>query len=209
MTDTRLYLITPSKFDLDAFAGELENALEGGDVASLQLRMKDSYDEEIILAAKRLMPICHAKDVAFIINDRPDIANKVGADGVHVGQEDMSYAKARELLGPDKIIGVTCKDSKHLAMTAGEQGADYVAFGSFFPTPTKITTSVAGPELLTWWQELFEVPCVAIGGITANNVTDIANAGADFVAICSGVWDHNDGPQKAVELINKAISNNE
>src|SRR5210317_210371 len=130
MSDARLYLITPSSFNLYDFAIELQNALEGGDVASLQLRMKESYDEDIIKAARSLMPICHAKDVAFIINDRPDIAQKVGADGVHVGQDDMNYKEARELLGPDKIIGVTCKDSKHLAMTAGEQGADYVAFGA-------------------------------------------------------------------------------
>lgn len=205
MSDARLYLITPSSFNLDDFAIELQNALEGGDVASLQLRMKESYDEDIIKAARTLMPICHAKDVAFIINDRPDIAQKVGADGVHVGQDDMNYKEAREILGPDKIIGVTCKDSKHLAMTAGEQGADYVAFGAFYPTPTKITTSVAHPPLLTWWQELFEIPCVAIGGITVENATELANAGADFLAICGGVWDYKDGAKQAVHDLNQAI----
>ncbi|MBT5767184.1 thiamine phosphate synthase [Emcibacteraceae bacterium] len=205
MSDARLYLITPSSFNLYDFAIELQNALEGGDVASLQLRMKESYDEDIIKAARSLMPICHAKDVAFIINDRPDIAQKVGADGVHVGQDDMNYKEAREILGPDKIIGVTCKDSKHLAMTAGEQGADYVAFGAFYPTPTKITTSVAHPSLLTWWQELFEIPCVAIGGITVDNATELANAGADFLAICGGVWDYKDGPKQAVHDLNQAI----
>ncbi|MDG1728022.1 MAG: thiamine phosphate synthase [Emcibacteraceae bacterium] len=205
MSDARLYLITPSSFNLYDFAIELQNALEGGDVASLQLRMKESYDEDIIKAARSLMPICHAKDVAFIINDRPDIAQKVGADGVHVGQDDMNYKEAREILGPDKIIGVTCKDSKHVAMTAGEQGADYVAFGAFYPTPTKITTSVAHPSLLTWWQELFEIPCVAIGGITVDNATELANAGADFLAICGGVWDYKDGPKQAVHDLNQAI----
>ncbi len=205
MSDTRLYLITPSEFILDEFAVELASALEGGDVASLQLRMKESYDEEIIAAARKLMPICHAKDVAIIINDRPDLAVKVGADGVHVGQEDMSYAEARELLGPDKIVGVTCKDSRHLAMEAGEKGADYVAFGSFFPTTTKLTTSTATPGILTWWQDLFEVPCVAIGGITADNAAGLAEAGADFLAICSGVWDHAEGPRRAVELFNQEI----
>jgi thiamine-phosphate pyrophosphorylase len=205
MSDARLYLITPSSFNLYDFAIELQNALEGGDVASLQLRMKESYDEDIIKAARSLMPICHAKDVAFIINDRPDIAQKVGADGVHVGQDDMNYKEAREILGPDKIIGVTCKDSKHLAMTAGEQGADYVAFGAFYPTPTKITTSVAHPSLLTWWQELFEISCVAIGGITVDNATELANAGADFLAICGGVWDYKDGPKQAVHDLNQAI----
>ncbi len=205
MSDTRLYLITPSEFNLDDFSKHLSDALDGGDVASLQLRMKESYDEDIIAAARTLMPICHAKDVAFIINDRPDLAVKTSADGVHVGQEDMRYAEARELLGPDKIVGVTCKDSRHLAMEAGEQGADYVAFGSFFPTTTKLTTSTATPEILTWWQDLFEVPCVAIGGITAENAACLAQAGADFLAICSGVWEHAEGPRKAVELINQEI----
>jgi thiamine-phosphate pyrophosphorylase len=205
MADTRLYLITPSTFDLDDFSEKLHQALEGGDVASLQLRMKGSYDEEIIKAAGTLMPICHAKDVAFIINDRPGISLKVGADGVHVGQDDLSYKEAREILGPDKIIGVTCKDSKHFAMTAGEQGADYVAFGSFYPTPTKITTSIAHPPLLNWWQELFEIPCVAIGGITVDNAAELVTAGADFIAICSGVWDYKDGPKQAVQDINQAI----
>lgn len=205
MSNTRLYLITPSKFDLDNFSEKLKDALEGGDVASLQLRMKESCDEDIIKAALTLIPICHAKDVAFIINDRPDIALKVGADGVHVGQEDISYKEAREILGPDKIIGVTCKDSKHLAMTAGEQGADYVAFGAFYPTPTKVTTSVATPRILNWWQELFEIPCVAIGGITVENACEIANAGADFLAICAGVWDYKDGPKQAVKDINQVL----
>ncbi len=206
MTDTRLYLITPSKFDLDTFSAQLKDALEGGDVASVQLRMKESYDEEIIKAARTLMPICHARDVAFIINDRPDIAVKVNADGVHIGQEDQSYKETREMLGDDKIIGVTCKSSKHLAMTAGEQGADYIAFGSFFPTTTKITTSMAKPEILTWWQELFEIPCVAIGGITEDNADIVAKAGADFVAVCAGVWDHEMGAKEAVKKINQVIS---
>lgn len=205
MSDTRLYVITPSKFKLDEFAEKLQDALEGGDVASLQLRMKESYDEDIIKAAKTLMPICHAKNVAFIINDRPDIALKVGADGVHVGQEDISYKEARDMLGPDKIIGVTCKDSKHLAMTAGEQGADYVAFGAFFPTQTKITTSIAHPALLSWWQELFEIPCVAIGGINIDNAAELSNAGADFLAISSGIWDYKLGPKQAVHDLNQAI----
>ena len=205
MPDTRLYLITPSTFSLDEFAVDLEQALDSGDVACVQLRMKESYDEDIIKAANVLMPICHKKDVAFIINDRPDLALKVGADGVHVGQEDVSYKEARAILGENRIIGVTCKDSKHLAMTAGEQGADYVAFGSFFPTETKITTSSATPDILDWWQELFEIPCVAIGGITPEKADDIAGAGADFVAVCSGVWQHEDGPAAAIKKYNQAI----
>ncbi|MDG1708695.1 MAG: thiamine phosphate synthase [Emcibacteraceae bacterium] len=206
MSDTRLYLISPSKFDLNAFADQLNEALDGGDVASFQLRMKDSNDEDIIAAARILMPICHAKDVAFIINDSPDIAYSISADGVHIGQEDIDLKEAREIVGPDMIIGVTCKDSKHLSMTAGEKGADYVAFGAFYPTTTKVTKTVAGTDILTWWQDLFEIPCVAIGGITADNAGVMSEAGADFVAVCSGVWDHMKGPKVAVQEINKAIS---
>jgi len=205
MSDTRLYLITPYKFDLDSFAISLKETLEAGDVASLQLRMKESYDEDIILAAKKLMPICHAHDVAFIINDRADIARKVGADGVHIGQEDISYNEARDIVGIDRIVGVTCKNSKHLSMIAGEQGADYVAFGAFYPTGTKITTTIADPEILRWWQDLFEIPCVAIGGINVDNAAEIAEAGADFIAVCSGVWDDEEGPAKAVQKINNIL----
>ena len=205
MPDTRLYLISPSDFNLEIFSKDLEAALEGGDVASFQLRMKESYDEDIIAAARKLMPICHAKDVAFIINDRPDLAVKTGADGVHIGQEDTSYNDTRDIVGLDKIIGVTCKNSRHLAMEAGEKGADYVAFGSFFPTATKLTTSTANPEILTWWQDLFEIPCVAIGGITVKNAGKIAHAGADFIAVCSGVWHYKDGPKAAVEQFNQVI----
>lgn len=206
MSDTRLYLITPSSFELSEFANTLSEALDGGDVASVQLRMKESTDEDIIAAAKVLMPICHAKDVAFIINDRADITKEIGADGVHIGQEDITLKEAREIVGENMIIGVTCKDSKHLSMTAGEQGADYVAFGAFYPTTTKLITTEASPDILRWWQDLFEIPCVAIGGINANNAGTIANSGADFVAICSGVWDHPEGPKEAVAAINKAIT---
>ncbi|MDG1995752.1 MAG: thiamine phosphate synthase [Emcibacteraceae bacterium] len=206
MSDTRLYLISPSNFDLDTFSAQLTDALDGGDVASFQLRMKESKEEDIIAAAHILMPICHAKDVAFIINDNPEIASQLGADGVHIGQEDITCKEAREIVGPDKIIGVTCKDSKHLSMTAGEQGADYVAFGAFYPTTTKITTTIAETTILTWWQDLFEIPCVAIGGITAKNAGVLCDAGADFIAICSGVWDHEKGPKIAVKEINQAIA---
>ncbi|HPF47807.1 MAG: thiamine phosphate synthase [Alphaproteobacteria bacterium] len=206
MSDTRLYLITPSKFDLESFTMTLKETLEAGDVASLQLRMKESYDEDIILAAKKLMPICHAHDVAFIINDRADIARKVGADGVHIGQEDISYNEARTIVGEDRIVGVSCKNSKHLSMIAGEQGADYVAFGAFYPTNTKITTTKADPEILRWWQDLFEIPCVAIGGINADNAAEMADAGADFIAVCSGVWDDANGPAEAVRKINKILN---
>ncbi len=176
-----------------------------GDVASLQLRLKDVSDDEIIRAAEILMPIAHDFDVAFIVNDRPDLAKAVGADGVHVGQEDASYQEARRLLGRDGIVGVTCHNSRHLAMVAGEQGADYVAFGSFYPTATKDVKFTAEPEILSWWSELFEIPCVAIGGITVDNARPLVDAGADFLAVSAGVWNHPQGPAAAVRAFNNLL----
>lgn len=185
-----------------AFGDVLKRALEGGDVASLQLRLKDVSDDEVLRAGSALMPIAQRAGVAFIVNDRPDLAKKLGADGVHVGQEDASYAEARALLGPDAIVGVTCHDSRHLAIEAAEAGADYVAFGAFYPTSTKEAKTRAEPELLTWWQEMMQSPCVAIGGITVENGGPLVQAGADFLAVASGVWDHPEGPQAAVRRFN-------
>jgi len=185
-----------------AFADVLRRALEGGDVASLQLRLKDVSDDEVLRVGANLMPIAQRAGVAFIVNDRPDLAKKLGADGVHVGQEDASCAEARALLGPDAIVGVTCHDSRHLAIEAAEAGADYVAFGAFFPTSTKEAKTRAEPELLSWWQEMMQSPCVAIGGITVENGGPLVQAGADFLAVASGVWDHPEGPQAAVRRFN-------
>jgi len=168
----------------------------------VQLRLKNVPDGEILKAGETLMPIVQQAGAAFIINDRPDLARTLGADGVHVGQEDASYAEARALLGPKAIVGVTCHDSRHLAMEAAEAGADYVAFGAFFPTATKDAKTRAEPELLTWWQEMMTVPCVAIGGITTENAPVLVEAGADFLAVASGVWDHPDGPAEAVRRLN-------
>ena len=197
-----LYLITPPRIDA-GFGEMLKRALDGGDVASLQLRLKDVSDAEILRAGEALMPIARQREVAFIVNDRPDLAKKLGADGVHVGQEDASYAAARAALGPDKIVGVTCHDSRHLAMEAAEAGADYVAFGAFYPTATKEAKARAEPEILTWWQEIMQIPCVAIGGITVENGGVLVEAGADFLAVAGGVWDYPKGPQAAVGAFNK------
>ena len=202
----RLYLITSPQIVLDRFADDLARALDGGDVACVQLRLKDCPDDEVKRAAEKLMPIVHKHNAAFIINDRPDIAKAVNADGVHIGQQDARYAEARKLLGPDKTIGVTCHDSRHLAMEAAEAGADYVAFGAFFPTITKDVETHAAPELLTWWQETFLIPCVAIGGIKVENCGLLAQAGADFVAVSSGVWNYPDGPKAAVTAFNRMIA---
>jgi len=197
----RLYLISPPRLSAANFLGPLKEALKGGDVASFQLRLKDIGDEEIRRAVDTLRPVVQAAGAAFILNDRPDLAAELGCDGVHVGQEDASYAQARRLL-PGGIVGVTCHDSRHLAMEAGEAGADYVAFGAFFPTQTKEPKTKADIELLRWWSEMMVVPCVAIGGITVHNAPILVDAGADFLAVSAGVWEHPDGPQGAVRQFN-------
>ena len=197
----RLYLISPPRLSAANFLGPLKEALKGGDVASFQLRLKDIGDEEIRRAVDTLRPVVQAAGAAFILNDRPDLAAELGCDGVHVGQEDASYAQARRLL-PGGIVGVTCHDSRHLAMEAGEAGADYVAFGAFFPTQTKEPKTKADIELLRWWSEMMVVPCVAIGGITVHNAPILVDAGSDFLAVSAGVWEHPDGPQDAVRQFN-------
>ncbi len=201
MSDCRLYLISPPRIAPTDFAGVLKNTLKGGDVASFQLRLKDISDDEIRRATDILRPVVQGAGAAFIINDRPDLAAELGCDGVHVGQDDASYAEARAAL-PNGIVGVTCHDSRHLAMEAGEAGADYVAFGAFFPTQTKEPKSRAEIELLQWWSQMMVVPCVAIGGITVANAPALVEAGADFLAVAAGVWEHADGPQAAVKAFN-------
>lgn len=194
----QLYLITPPAFEPAAFAGDLKAALDGGPAACLQLRLKDAPDDAVRRAAEILMPVCYGYDVAFLVNDRPDLAHELGADGVHIGQEDAGYAEARSVVGADATVGVTCHDSLHLAMEAAEAGADYVAFGAFFGTRTKAPKSQAAPETLESWSAATVVPCVAIGGITVENCRPLVRAGADFLAVVGGVWDHPDGPAAAV-----------
>jgi thiamine-phosphate pyrophosphorylase len=202
----RLYLITPPRLDdLAAFGRTLAHALDAGDVAALQVRLKDQPDDIIAAAVDVIAPIAQARDVALIMNDRPDLAASLGCDGVHIGQTDASYAEARRIVGKDRMVGVTCHDSRHLAMEAAEAGADYVAFGAFFPTTTKDAPTRAEPEILTIWQEVMEVPCVAIGGITSANARGLAAAGADFLAVSAGVWSHAD-PAAAVKAINAEIA---
>ncbi len=204
---TRLYLISPARIEHPSiFADELRAALDGGDVAAFQLRLKDAPDEAIVRAADTLRPICQQRGVALIMNDRPDLAVKLDCDGVHVGQEDMPYAEARRIVGPDRQVGVTCKDSRHLAMEAAEAGADYVAFGAFFTSTTKQVTTPADLDVLTWWSDVMEVPCVAIGGITVENCKPVIAAGADFLAVAGGVWNYKDGPEAAVRAFNEIFS---
>lgn len=202
----RLYLITPPRIDTEAFADTLALALDAGDVGCIQLRLKDATDDEIRRAADRLLPVAHERDVAFIMNDRPDLGAETGCDGVHVGQEDASYEEARALVGSDAVVGVTCKSSRHLAMEAAEKGADYVAFGAFFASFTKERTVPADIGILQWWNEMMTLPSVAIGGITVENCPPLIEAGADFLAVVSGVWDHPDGPDGAVREFNRIFN---
>jgi thiamine-phosphate pyrophosphorylase len=201
----RLYLVTPPVLEPAAFRDLLAAALDGGDVACLQLRLKDVSDDVVRRACDVLLPVTQARDVAFLLNDRPDLAAAAGCDGVHVGQSDASYAEARRLMGQDRIVGVTCHDSRDLAIDAGEAGADYVAFGAFYPTTTKPSKFRPEPELLAWWSEMMTVPCVAIGGITAGNCAPLVRAGADFLAVVTAVWNHPEGPAAAVREFNAAI----
>ena len=203
----RLYLITPPRLDdLAGFGRTLAVALDAGDVAALQIRLKDQPDAVIAAAVDALMPIAAARGVAVILNDDPALAARLGCDGVHVGQEDATLAEARRIVGQNRMVGVTCHDSLHLAMEAAEGGADYVAFGAFFPTTTKDASTRADPELLTGWQLDMVVPCVAIGGITVETAAGLAAAGADFLAVSAGVWTYGEGPAAAVKAFNAEIA---
>ncbi len=202
----RLYLITPPTIEIPVFAQALAAALDAGDVAAVQLRLKNCSDEVIRDAVRNLQPLVQERDVAFILNDRPDLAAKMGCDGVHIGQSDGSYSDARRLVGEDKSIGVTCHASRHLAIEAAEAGADYIAFGAFFPSSTKPEADEQAPvELLSWWSELTEVPVVAIGGITPLNCAPLVAAGVDFLAVASAVWNHPHGPGSAIQEFLKVI----
>lgn len=193
----QLYLISPPTID-EGFVDQLAAAFDGGRVAAFQLRLKGLDEDAIARAAEPLQRLCAEREVAFIINDSAQLAHRLGADGVHLGQGDGDPKAARKLLGPRVQIGVTCHDSRHLAMEAGEAGADYVAFGAFYPTTTKDTAHRPDPSILGWWTTLFELPCVAIGGITANNAAPLVAAGADFLAVSGAVWNHPEGPKAGV-----------
>ena len=203
----RLYLITPPRLDdLAGFGRSLGEAMNGGDVGAVQLRLKDVPDDIVEAAVYALKPIVAGHGAPLILNDRPDLAARLDCDGVHIGQDDGSYADARRLVGQDRIVGVTCHDSRHLAMEASEAGADYVAFGAFFPTSTKDAPTRCELETLTIWQETMQTPCVAIGGITPDNCRPLIQAGADFLAVSGAVWSHPQGPGAAVKAFLAAIA---
>lgn len=207
MSACRLYLITPPVLDdVGGFVERtLKPALDAGDVACLQLRLKNCPDDRLSRAAELMRPAVQDRDVAFLINDRPDVAAATGADGVHVGQGDTPYAEARAIVGTGGIVGVTCHASRDLAFDAAEGGADYVAFGAFFPTTTKDAPTRADPEIIEAWARFATTPCVAIGGVTASNCAPLVEAGADFLAVSSYVWGHPGGAGAGVRAMNRAI----
>jgi thiamine-phosphate pyrophosphorylase len=201
----QLYLISPLDVGGE-FPAQLEAALSAGPVAAFQLRVKELEQHEAAALAEPLQAICAAHDVAFIVNDSVALAKRLKADGVHLGQGDGDVREARELLGRDAQIGVTCHNSRHLAMEAAEAGADYVAFGAFYPTATKAVEHVAELDTLQKWSFVTEVPCVAIGGITSDNAKPLIDAGADFIAVSSAVWNHPQGPAEAVRAFNALLA---
>jgi thiamine-phosphate pyrophosphorylase len=201
----QLYLISPPAID-EAFAGRLAAAIDAGPVGAFQLRLKGMDDHAIARLAEPLQRVCADRDVAFIVNDSIGLAKRLGADGVHLGQGDGDPREARSLLGPAAQIGVTCHDSRHLAMEAGEAGADYVAFGAFYPTTTKDVRHQPDPSILGWWTTLFELPCVAIGGITPDNAAPLIAAGADFIAVCGAAWNAAEGEVEAVRAFARLLS---
>ncbi|MEO9469046.1 thiamine phosphate synthase [Parasphingorhabdus sp.] len=210
MDDTpscQLYLISPPDVG-GSFPGQLQSALDAGPVAAFQFRVKDLETDQAISLAEPLKAICDAHDVAFVVNDNVVLAKELGASGLHLGQGDMPLKQARAELGDDVQIGITCHDSRHLAMEAGEGGANYVAFGAFFATQTKETLYRPDPDILKWWSTMMEIPCVAIGGITPENCPPLVKSGADFLAVSSAVWNDPRGPGRAVrdfyEQLNKA-----
>ena len=204
-TGCRLYVITPERFDLHVFPSLLAQALDAGEIAAVQLRLKNVDEDTWKRAIETLRPICQTRDVTFLLNDRADLVEATGSDGAHVGQEDMPAPDARRLMGPRRTLGVTCKSSRDLADRAIAEGADYVAFGAFFPSMSKQVTNVADAEILRWWAQHRKVPSCAIGGITAANLGPLVRAGANLLAIIGGVWNHADGPAAGVRAINAAI----
>jgi thiamine-phosphate pyrophosphorylase len=204
MSRCELYLISPLDVGGD-FPAVLARTLDGGRVAAFQFRVKGLDDHAAALLAEPLQRICADREVAFIVNDSVSLAKRLAADGVHLGQDDGDVREARAYLGKDAQIGVTCHGSRHLALEAGEAGADYVAFGAFYPTTTKAVSHEAKPAVLRWWHVWSELPSVAIGGITLDNATPLIEAGADFLAVSAGVWQHPEGPDTAVAAFGKLM----
>jgi thiamine-phosphate pyrophosphorylase len=202
----QLYLLSPPLIGLD-FVDRLKAVADVVPIAAFQLRLKGLDDHAVARAGESVRQVCADLDIAFIVNDSIALAKRLGADGVHLGQSDGDPRQARDILGRDAQIGVTCHNSRHLAMEAGDLGADYVAFGAFFQTDTKSVKDYADVELLSWWSSMFELPCVAIGGITAENAPPLIAAGADFIAVSGAIWSAIDGEVAAAGRFKQLLAN--
>ncbi len=202
---TKIYLITPPKIDENFFFTSLENVLSTKIVSCLQIRLKNVEDKNIIEICKIVRPICDNYKIPLIINDRLDLVKKCDADGVHLGQEDGSIKDARKYLGSNFIIGASCYNSKHIAMEAAENGADYVAFGAFFESKTKVPKVKVKKNIIEDWNFISNIPCVAIGGITPTNCKDLIKAGADHLAVIGSIWNSDKSPEKAIMDFKKIL----
>ncbi|MBU6140003.1 MAG: thiamine phosphate synthase [Proteobacteria bacterium] len=202
---TKIYLISPEKIDLKNFSPRLEKVLKTGLVPVFQMRAKGSEKKEIIKTARELQKICNQNNCLFLLNDSYQIALELNAGGVHLGVDDGSILEARKNCPENFVIGASCYDSRHLAMEAGEQGADYISFGAFFPSKTKVSRGKPKLEIIEWANEMTNLPVVTIGGITDKNCEYLVRAGADFVSVISYVWDHPEGEEVAVKNLNYAI----
>ena len=196
-----IYLISPQKIRGSQFYEELQQVLKTNKVKYFQLRLKKISDRNLLKISKKIKKIVRKNNVKFLINDKPSIAKRVGADGCHIGQKDINFTRSRKILGKSKIIGITCHNSKKLALNAKRQGANYVAFGSFFESSTKKTAFKANLEILRWTKKKISMPIVAIGGINSINYKKILTSGADFIACSSYIW--NNKKLDPVSAINK------
>ena len=185
-----IYLISPQKIRGLEFYKELNQILKTNKVKYFQLRLKKIPTSNLLKISKKIKKIVKKNNVKFLINDKPLVAKMVGSDGCHIGQKDMDFVNGRKILGKNKIIGVTCHNSKKLALKAKKYGANYVAFGSFFESSTKKTAFKANLAILRWAKKKINMPIVAIGGINSSNYKKILSNGANFVACSSYIWNN-------------------
>ena len=206
MPDCQLYLLTPPALEPAAFASDLAAALDTGHVPSVLLlpeSLGQPTDDALRGAIDILRPVAQDRGTAFLVDGRPDLAAATGCDGAHTCPDGPSYREARALVGADAIVGYSARFSRHAAMTAAEQGADYVVFGRRNPSPDELVQTV---DLIAWWASMMEVPCVALGDIAPDTCADLVAAGADFLAVDAAIWAHPDGPAAGIAAMRSAIS---
>ena len=196
-----IYLISPQKIRGTKFFKDLDNVLKNNKIKYFQLRLKKISTLNLLKISKKIKKITKKNRVKLLINDNPILAKKINADGCHIGQKDMDFISCRKILGKNKIIGITCHNSKKLALQAKKYGANYVAFGAFFKSSTKKTALKANLEILRWARKKINMPVVAIGGINNSNYKKVLSNGANFIACSNYVWKNKE--LDPVSAINK------